>query len=186
MFKGILRQEVMPYSVPNNFGKQPHSWPERKKLIMLSEDRTSTATLARHFRILGICWVLYGILKLVSAVWLALVSNTATLMFGALLNRVPNPFAMMDVFHVFYGFLILLSGIIGILGVMSGLALLSGSRSGRPLAVCAAFLALSSIPLGTTLGIYTLIVLLNWAPVQAPAAVPGASVSNFKSQPQAM
>ena len=127
---------------------------------MISDDRTIPSNLARHYRILGICWIIYGILRLVSAVWLALFSNTATLMFGALLNRVPNPFAMMDVFHIVYGFIILLSGVIGILGVMAGLGLLSGSRSGKPLATFAAFLSLSSIPLGTTLGIYTLVVLL--------------------------
>jgi hypothetical protein len=153
---------------------------------MISEDRTITANLAHRLRVLGICWLLYGILRLVSAVWLALFSNTATLMFGALLNRVPNPFAMMDAFHIFYGFLIFLSGVIGILGVTAGLALLSGVRSGKPLAIFAAFLSLSSIPLGTTLGIYTLIVLLNWAPLQTAAAVPGVSISNLKSQPQAM
>jgi hypothetical protein len=155
------------------------------KAIMISDDRTIPSNLPRHYRILGICWIIYGILRLVSAVWLALFSNTAALMFGALLNRVPNPFAMMDVFHIVYGFIILLSGVIGILGVMAGLGLLSGSRSGKPLAIFAAFLSLSSIPLGTTLGIYTLIVLLTWAPLHTAAPVPGVSIPNLKSQPMA-
>jgi len=152
---------------------------------MNSDDRTIPANLARHFRILGICWILYGILRLISAVWLTLFSSTATLMFGALLNRVPNPFAMMDAFHIFYGFVIFLSGVIGILGVMAGLALLSGTRSARLLAILAAFLSLSSVPLGTTLGIYTLIVLLHWAPLHTPATARGVSVSDLKSQPMA-
>ena len=30
--------------------------------------------LARHLRILGICWVLYGVIRLATAVWLALFS----------------------------------------------------------------------------------------------------------------
>jgi hypothetical protein len=153
---------------------------------MISDNRMNNPNLARHHRILGICWILYGVLRLISAVWLALVGNTVTLMFGALLNRVPNPFAMMNVFHVFYGFLILLSGIIGILGVMAGLCLLSGARSGRPLAIFAAFLSLSSMPLGTTLGIYTLIVFLNWTPVHTAAEVPGVAVPHLKRQSMAM
>jgi hypothetical protein len=153
---------------------------------MNSDDRTTTANLARHLRILGICWILYGILRLISAVWLAMFSNTATLMFGALLNRVANPFTMMDEFHIVYGFLIILSAVVGVLGVMSGLALLSGARAGRPLALFAAFLSLSSIPLGTTLGIYTLIVLLNWTPLHATAPAPGVAIRDLKSQSLAM
>jgi hypothetical protein len=129
--------------------------------------------LTRNFRILGICWVLYGILRLVGAVWLALFSNTATLMFGALLNRVPDPFRMMDTFHFVYGLLVAISAVCGILGLMAGLALLTGSRPGRALAILAAFLSLSSIPLGTTLGIYSLIILLTWEPKRTSATASG-------------
>jgi hypothetical protein len=37
---------------------------------------------------------------------------------------------------------------------------MGGQRSGRTLGLLAGFLSLANIPLGTTLGIYTLIVLL--------------------------
>ena len=136
----------------------------------------------RHHRILGICWVLYGILRLATAVWLAMFSNTATLMFGALLNRVADPFTLMNAFHIFYAALVGVSAVCGILGVLAGLALLSGARSGPTLAIVASFLSLSSIPLGTTLGIYTLIVLLRWSPSNA-ATLPGVHVSSLKRQP---
>ena len=43
----------------------------------------------RHIRILGICWIIYGVARLIFAVWLVSFSNTATVMFGALLARVP-------------------------------------------------------------------------------------------------
>ena len=46
----------------------------------------------------------------------------------------------------------------------------------------AAFLSLSSIPLGTTLGIYSLIVFLNWVPQQTSATVHGVSMPNLKRQ----
>jgi hypothetical protein len=152
---------------------------------MIPDDRIA-ANRARHVRILGICWVAYGIVRLGAAVWLALFTNTATMMFGALLNRVPDPFSMMSMFHFLYGFLVVLSVAIGVLGIMAGLGLLAGARSGRRLAIVAAFLSLSSVPLGTTLGIYTLIVLLNAPPQQSPAVVPGVSISDMKRQPLAM
>ena len=132
---------------------------------------------------LGVCWALYGILRLLTAVWLASFSNTATLMFGALLNRVPDPFTLMSFFHFFYGVLVAVSAVCGILGVLAGLALLSGAQSGRMLAIIAAFLSVSSIPLGTTLGIYTLIVLLAWNARRKSATATGTPISNLKRQP---
>jgi hypothetical protein len=93
-----------------------------------------------------ICMLIYG--------------RTATLMFGALLNRVPDPFALMGVFHLLYTCMIALSLVCGLLGFVAGLALLGGQRSGRKLALIAAVLSLSDIPLGITLGIYTLAELL--------------------------
>ena len=132
---------------------------------------------------LGVCWALYGILRLVTAVWLAFFSSTATLMFGALLNRVPDPFTLMNFFHFFYSLLVAVSAACGILGVLAGLALLSGAQSGRMLAIIAAFLSVSSIPLGTTLGIYTLIVLLAWNARRKSATATGTPISNLKRQP---
>ena len=148
---------------------------------MISDTRFAQ-NLTWHLRVLGICWVLYGILCLVSAVWLGLFSNTATLMFGALLNRVPDPFGMMSTFHFVYGLLVAISAVCGILGIMAGLALLTGARPGRALAVIAAFLSLSSIPLGTALGIYSLIILLMWEPQRTSATIPGVQIAGVKRQ----
>jgi hypothetical protein len=148
----------------------------------MTGDNHVAQSLIRHLRILGICWVLFGILRLVTAVWLALFSNTATLMFGALLGRVPDPISAMNIFHFLYGLLVAISAVCGILGVSAGLALLAGSRSGRILAIAAAFLSLSSIPLGTTLGIYSLIVLLIWSPQRTSVAAPGIQIPNLKRE----
>ena len=76
-------------------------------------DDPSNPNMNRHLRILGVCWALYGILRLVTAVWLAFFSNTATLMFGALLNRVPDPFTLMSFFHFLYGLLVAVSAACG-------------------------------------------------------------------------
>jgi uncharacterized membrane protein HdeD (DUF308 family) len=109
---------------------------------------------------LGACWIVYGVIRVITALGLVIFSGTATLMFGALLNRVPNPFALMNDFHVLYTAIIVLAVLSGILGIIAGLALLTGNGSGRLLGLIAGFLSLSNIPLGTTLGIYTLVVLL--------------------------
>jgi hypothetical protein len=98
------------------------------------------------------------------AVCLLIYSGTATLMFGALLNRVPDPFTLMTAFHVIYTAMIVLSAVCGILGIIAGLALLAGKQSGRTPALIAGFLSLSNIPVGTTLGIYTLVALLPTRP----------------------
>jgi hypothetical protein len=100
------------------------------------------------------------------AVCLVIYGSTATVMFGTLLNRVPDPLTLMGVFHFMYTVMIALSAVCGILGLMAGLALLAERRSGRTLALVAGFLSLSNIPLGTTLGIYTLVMLLPIAATQ--------------------
>ena len=126
----------------------------------MSSNDPGIQSLSGHLRTLGGCWIVYGIIRLVLATLLVLYSGTATVMFGALLSRVPDPFTLMGVFHFMYILMIALSIVCGILGLIAGLALLGGKVSGRTLALIAGFLSLSNIPLGTTLGIYTLVVLL--------------------------
>ena len=120
-----------------------------------------------QLRTLAGLWIVYGVIRPALAALLILYSATATLMFGALLNRVPDPFTLMSVFHFLYTGMIVLSVVCGILGLVAGLALLGGRQSGRKLALVAAFLSLSNIPLGTTLGIYTLVLLLPPAAAQS-------------------
>jgi len=121
---------------------------------------SEAVNLSGHRRILSFCWVVYGILRLIMGIWLILFSGTATVMFGALLGRVPNPFALMGDFHVVYAATIVLSFLCGLFGVLASFALLANQRQARTLALLAAFLSIAEIPFGTTLGIYTLVVLL--------------------------
>jgi hypothetical protein len=110
----------------------------------------------RGGRTLGLFWLVYGILRIIAAVWLLSFTPTATVMFGALLNRVPNPYPLMSAFHLIYACWIALSAASGILGVLAGLSLLAGAGASRILAVVAALLAVPFIPVGTMLGTYTL------------------------------
>jgi hypothetical protein len=111
-------------------------------------------------RTLGILWVLYGVWRLVVAVGAFLYSGTLTLMWGALLNRVPNPFILMDMFHVFLGCAIILGIIAGIVSIIAGLSMMSGGGSARGVGLLAAFLGLINGPFGIALGAYTLVVLV--------------------------
>jgi hypothetical protein len=126
----------------------------------MSLDDSAARNLGGHRRILGVCWLVYGILRLIMGICLVLFSGTATVMFGALLGRVPDPFALMGDFHIVYAGIVVLTVLCGLFGLLAGLALLANQRPARMLALLAAFLSVSESPFGTTLGIYTLIVLL--------------------------
>ena len=104
---------------------------------------------------LGICWVAYGVLRVILGVMQIFFAPTATVMFGALLGRVADPYTLMGLFHVFYVLAIVVSFACGILGTIGGLAAISG-RPGHGALIVASLLALSEIPIGIALGAYTL------------------------------
>jgi hypothetical protein len=111
------------------------------------------------YSVLGACWIVYGLLRLVIAVCLVMYARVATVMFGALLVRVADYIPAMEIFHVFYVFSIILSVGCGVFGVFGGTALLR-QRTSR-LAIIAAFLSLSELPIGITLGVYTLLTIFG-------------------------
>jgi uncharacterized membrane protein len=110
---------------------------------------------------LGICWIAYGLFRLCLGVALILFAPMATVMFGALLGRVADPFTLMDIFHVLYVFAIVLTFVCGLLGVVGGAAVLGGGGSRNGWLVVASLLSLSDLPLGVALGVYTLILFLG-------------------------
>lgn len=77
-----------------------------------------------------------------------------------LLTRVPNPFTLMNLFHVFLIFVIILGTVAGIVSIIAGLTLMSGGQFARKLILLAAFFGLINGPLGIALGTYTLVVLV--------------------------
>jgi len=119
-----------------------------------------------HFGTLGVLWIVYGVIRLIMAACLLIYASTATLMFGALLNRVADPFTLMGLFHFLYTAIIALSVLCGLLAIFAGLALLGERSVGRKLALVASVLSLCDIPLGITLGTCTLVELL---PIQTAA-----------------
>ena len=59
----------------------------------LSTEHHTVKTTAGSIKVLGFCWIIYGIARILLGVWLLAFQTTATLMFGSLLSRVPNPLA---------------------------------------------------------------------------------------------
>ncbi|MGB2643474.1 MAG: hypothetical protein WBG02_21060 [Candidatus Acidiferrum sp.] len=110
---------------------------------------------------LGVLWIGYALLRLAAVILLVLYSGTATVMFGALLTRVADPYTLMMAFHVIYICAIIVTALSGLIGLFAGLALLGAKSRARSLALIASILSLCDLPLGTTLGIYTLIVFLR-------------------------
>ena len=108
---------------------------------------------------LGILWALYGISRLIIALVLVVFSATATLMFGALLSRLPNPFALMSDFHLLYVCIIFWNIFSGIVALVAAADLLGRRASARKVAILAAFIALPVPFFGIILGVYTLFVL---------------------------
>jgi hypothetical protein len=125
---------------------------------------SSPAIVNWNPRRLGVLWVIYGAARALVALWMVTFIPTATVMFGALLTRVPNPYTLMDAFHLFYLCAIVWSFASGAIGIIAGLALIGNKSLGRSLGILAALLSLPELPLGVMLGAYTLAVLLPPAP----------------------
>ncbi len=99
----------------------------------------AAVNLSGYRQTLGVCWLVYGIFRLIMGICLVLFGGKATVMFGALLGRVPNPFALMGDFHVIYAVIVVLTLLCGLFGFLAGLALLASQRLARTLALLAAF-----------------------------------------------
>jgi hypothetical protein len=107
-------------------------------------------------RPLGGCWIIYSLIRFAMALALVAFSREATVMFGTLLVEIRQADAVMADFHALYLLAVILSVLSGICGLAAGVALVVGRSVGRRLAVIAAFISLSDLPIGITLGTYTL------------------------------
>ena len=109
-----------------------------------------------NWGLLGGLWMVYGVVRFVVAAVMVVYSGTATVMFGSLLNRVPDPFTLMNLFHIFYIAMVVMAALSGLFAILAGLAFLTG-KSARGLALLASLFAVTDVPLGTPLGTYTMI-----------------------------
>jgi hypothetical protein len=114
----------------------------------------------RDFRTLGVLWLVYGCLRVIVVAALVVYSGTLALMWGALLNRVPNPLALMTAFHIALVVVVAWCIISAFFSFVAGVALMRRWSPARMDTLVAALLALPDLPLGIILGVYTIAVLL--------------------------
>jgi hypothetical protein len=107
---------------------------------------------------LGVLWAVYAILRFAGAAFIVVYEGMLTVMWGAVITRVANPFALMSLFHFFLVFAIVLNIVAGIVSLFAAIALLGRSGSARKLALVASFFGLTNGPLGIALGAYTLVI----------------------------
>jgi hypothetical protein len=119
----------------------------------------------RDFRTLGVLWLIYGCLRVVVVAAIVVYSATLALMWGALLNRVPDALAWMTAFHVALIFIVAWCIISAFFSFVAGVALMRRRSPARMDTLVAALLALPDLPLGIILGVYTIAALLPRMPV---------------------
>jgi hypothetical protein len=122
----------------------------------MASDNAEVVRVGRSSAPLALCWFVYGIFRIVAAIWMFGFAPTAGVMFGTWLNRVPNPYSLMNMFHFVWAGWTVLSAASGILGLLAGITLLTGAAVSRVLAVLAALCSVGFPPFGTALGAYTL------------------------------
>ncbi len=109
--------------------------------------------MKNHLKILGIFYLVFGLLGLAMAVLLFEV-KTGRLLLPAKLSMFSSP-------HGYVSVIALIFAIEALPAIATGLALLNRLLWARMSAITLGFLNLFIIPLGTALGIYTLWVLIN-------------------------
>jgi len=107
---------------------------------------------------LGALWAVYAILRFAGAAFIVVYAEMLSVMWGAIITRVANPFALMSLFHFFLIFAVVLNIIAGVFSLLAAMALLGRTGSARTLALVASFFGLTNGPLGIALGAYTLFI----------------------------
>ena len=116
--------------------------------------------VARNVRILGILWLIYGALRGMAAFWILFVSRFVA---PAILSRIPVEPLGFPLARIISSALFFQAGLatfIAIAGLVTAWGLMQHEAWARTLAIITAVVALLSLPLGTALGVYTLIVML--------------------------
>jgi hypothetical protein len=122
----------------------------------------ASESLRGQVRVLGILWAIYSPFRMLLAVGNVVFMRALLPMFIKMAPQDAN-FDFAPIFRMmsgFYVFTAVFAVAAGALGIWAAWALLRHEKSGRTLALIIAFVSLISIPFGTALGVYTLVVLL--------------------------
>jgi hypothetical protein len=121
------------------------------------------ARLDRHLSILGVLWIVRGVMRILLAGWLGFIGSRWVGPFGeGLTNHMhdfPHAFPLARLIGTGMMLGSVLTVVIGVASIVAGWGLLERAPWARILTVVLAFLALLRLPFGTALGIYSLVVL---------------------------
>jgi hypothetical protein len=117
------------------------------------------ASKGTSFGALGTLWAVYGVLMIAAAAFLIVYNGTLTVMWGAIVTRVANPFAWISAFHLFLGATVVMALISAALSLLAAGALLRGAASSRTLGLAAAAFGMLGTPPGVALGVFTVAIL---------------------------
>jgi len=107
-----------------------------------------------HVKILGILWIVFGSLSLLTAIFIFLLFFGVSFIHGIELEAV----GILRLIGIIIGSFL---GVLGLPKIIGGIGLLHGREWGRILIIILSFLSLMNVPIGTALGLYSLIVLFN-------------------------
>ena len=116
-------------------------------------------TRESRFGTLGILWLIYGLVMIAAAAFMVVYNGTLTLMWGAIITRVPNALGWMSAFHLFLGATVVMALVSAFFSFAAGFALMRGAASSRKLGLIAAAFGLLGAPPGVALGAFTVAML---------------------------
>lgn len=121
---------------------------------------------SKDFQTLGVLWLIYGCLRMAQVAAIVVFSGTLALMWGALLDRVPNPLAWMTAFHVVLVAVVAWAIVSAFFSFVAGIAMLKRWAPSRVDSIVASLLALPDWPFGVVLGVYTLLAVTRTSAAQ--------------------
>jgi len=138
-------------------GKQQASAPA------LTGPEVAARKMASHVKILGILWIVYSIFRVLTGIWTLAFSKYMLPMMSNILQtgQNPLPFSLVDMMRGVYAFSFAYSVVMGAVGLVAAWALLQRATWGRVAAIVIAIISVLSVPFGTAIAIYTLVILLS-------------------------
>jgi hypothetical protein len=103
--------------------------------------------------------MVYTVLMVAAAVWIILYNRTLTVMWGAIISHVADPFAWMSAFHFLLGATVAMALISAAFSPLAAVALMLGTAASRALGLIAAAFGMLGTPPGIALGVFTVAIL---------------------------
>ena len=110
-------------------------------------------------RTIGILWGIYGLLMIAAAAWIMVYNRTLTVMWGVIISRVADPFAWMNLFHLFLVATVVMALASAAFSLLAAFTLIGGARSSRAVGLIAAAFGMLGTPPGVALGVFTVAML---------------------------